>query len=116
MFLEGATFVLLDKHGQEISSGTSDESGKIVFEKLTIGNYQLKEVKAPEGYRLLPKPIDIEITGDKEVISIEVENSKTGWNLPGVGGIGTMLFYALGALLLIGSLLVLLRQKASNNY
>lgn len=116
VFLEGATFVLLDKHGQEISSGTSDESGKIVFEKLTIGNYQLKEVKAPEGYRLLPKPIDIEITGDKEVISIEVENSKTGWNLPGVGGIGTMLFYALGALLLIGSLLVLLRQKASNNY
>ncbi|MGE8203756.1 SpaA isopeptide-forming pilin-related protein [Heyndrickxia sp. NPDC080065] len=49
-FLPGATFTLYDSTGVAIKTATTDEEGKIVFNKLLYDEYFIKEVSAPEGY------------------------------------------------------------------
>lgn len=109
--LAGAEFELHDDSGEVVATGISNSEGKLVFNDLSLGKYQLVEIKAPEGYRLLKKPLDVEITAEHLEVELEVENSKNGWELPTTGGIGTLLFYGLGALLMIGALLLLLKRK-----
>lgn len=109
--LAGAEFELRDENGEVVATGTTNSEGKLVFNDLPLGKYQLVEIKAPEGYRLLKKPLDVEITAEHLEVELEVENSKNGWELPTTGGIGTIIFYGLGALLMIGALLLLLKRK-----
>ncbi|HEY4599751.1 MAG TPA: prealbumin-like fold domain-containing protein [Cerasibacillus sp.] len=109
--LANAEFELRNEKGEVISTEKTDSKGKLTFADLKIGKYQLVETNAPEGYRLLTKPIDIEITCENLDVQIEVENSKSGWELPRTGGIGTALFYSLGALLMLGALFLMLRRK-----
>lgn len=110
--LAGAEFELRDKNGDSVGTAqTTDETGKVIFENLDWGEYKLVETKAPEGYRLLRKPIDVKITANELNVELNVENSKIGWELPESGGIGTTLFYALGAILMIISLVFLLKKK-----
>lgn len=94
-----------------IASGTSDASGELAFNRLEKGHYKLIETKAPEGYRLLTKPIDLKITDTERDIQLEVENKKSGWELPNTGGIGTFIFYLIGGLLMASALLYLLKRK-----
>ncbi|MBD8007106.1 SpaA isopeptide-forming pilin-related protein [Bacillus norwichensis] len=110
--LAGAEFELRNKNGDSVGAAqTTDETGKVIFENLDWGEYKLVETKAPEGYRLLSKPIDVKITANELNVEKKVENSKSGWGLPDTGGMGTTLFYALGAILMIISLVFLLRKK-----
>lgn len=109
--LEGAEFELRDTNGDSVAIGTTDHNGKLTFDQLPFGNYQLVETKAPEGYRLLTKPIDVEMNCENLEVELAVKNAKTGWELPGTGGIGTTVFYALGALLMIGASLFLIKRK-----
>lgn len=50
--LAGGTFVL-KKGGAEVASATADSGGMITFSNLSIGNYEIYETAAPNGY-LLP--------------------------------------------------------------
>jgi len=110
--LAGAEFELRDKNGNSVGAAqTTDEIGTVIFENLDWDEYKLVETKAPEGYRLLNKPIDVKITANELNVELKVENSKIGWELPESGGIGTTLFYALGAILMIISLVFLLKKK-----
>ncbi|NWO15098.1 adhesive domain-containing protein [Virgibacillus sp.] len=109
--LAGAEFKLRDENGEVVATKTTDENGKLTFDQVLLGNYQLVETKAPEGYRLLKKPLDVAITLDHLEVQLEVENSKSGWELPDTGGIGTMVFYGAGAILMITALSILLRKK-----
>src|SRR5699024_1702837 len=103
--LAGAELELRDDNGQLVIAGTTDEDGQLSFTDIPIGSYQLIETKAPEGYRLLRNPIDVEINGENLEVELHVENSKSGWELPSTGGMGTILFYGLGAIIMIGSIL-----------
>ncbi|GIP62671.1 hypothetical protein J32TS6_12260 [Virgibacillus pantothenticus] len=109
--LQGATFELKGNKGQEIESQTTNEDGLATFENLPWGKYELVETKAPEGYRLLNKPLGVEITGENLHEELEVENSKNSWLLPDTGGIGTLLFYGFGAAFMLAAILLLLRKK-----
>ena len=111
--LVGAAFELRDSDGKVVSSGITDSNGKLQFANLPLGSYQLVETKAPEGYKILTKPLDVQITTDHLKVSLEVENSKTGWELPQTGGIGTILFYSLGALLMGAAFVLYKRKKTS---
>lgn len=73
--LAGAEYGLYDLNDKLIETRTSDEKGRFVFENLELGEYYLKEIKAPEGYRLDDKkyPVYLEYLDDKTpVVSVEV--------------------------------------------
>lgn len=96
------------------ASAYTNATGNIVFTGLGDGQFTLVEDEAPEGYNLLTAPINVVITAtpsltgctwsvvgtgaivDGDVIKIQVENNM-GIQIPETGGIGTVLFYLIGA-------------------
>lgn len=117
-----------DNEGNPIK-GITNTNGEILFKNLEIGNYQLVETKAPtysvldrEGntiderpYRILTKPIKFKIDKDgkivtdysnliienEEIIGLKIKNFKTGWELPITGGIGSIILYGLGTIIML---------------
>lgn len=92
-------------------NGTTNSDGKAIFENLSYGTYKLVETKAPNGYRILTKPIEVKVTGDNEHITFTVENSKNGWNLPHAGGIGPGIFSIIGAIVMISVLFMQMKKR-----
>ena len=94
---------------------------------LAAGTYYLVETEAPAGYNKLTAPIKVTITktGDTEwTISkgdteeedkiIDVENS-TGSILPSTGGMGTIAFAVVAAILVFGVAVSFIRDKKREN-
>ena len=133
--LTGASFSLtqIDDNGHIVTGGISqsgpvDKDGKLTFNKLVAGKYQLLETDCPDGYiKLSDAPIfEIKIdegTGnlvvvftdselvkyDSNTITFTVMNTP-GQALPMTGGIGTNGFMLLGiALAATASVLVVLK-------
>ena len=103
----------------------TDDTGKFIIEGLDEGRYLLEETEAPAGYNKLSAPIEVVITStyddaalkadytnveDKEPATIEVEN-KTGGLFPETGGIGTVIFYVVGGLLMLAAVVFLVSKK-----
>lgn len=121
--LEKITAVLTTKDSYRVTTGTSitletNASGQFDIKGLAAGKYKLTEVSAPAGFNKLAKPIEIEIANDgtykvdgvSTTGDIKIEN-KTGTILPSTGGVGTTMMYIVGAVLLIGSGVVLITKK-----
>ena len=98
---------------------TTISSGKFTIEGLDAGTYYLTETKQPDGYNKLSKAVKIVIDengnifvndGASSTSLVKVEN-KSGSLLPSTGGRGTTLFYILGAILVVGSGVVLITKK-----
>ncbi len=112
--------------GSHTADGVTAKDGTLIFDGLTAGTYTLKEIKAPEGYNLLDGSLtivikwdsekgkffvdtdatshqlaNVEITEDGE-LQISIENA-TGSTLPSTGGIGTTIFYIIGAILILAA-------------
>lgn len=93
---------------------------------LAAGTYYLVETEAPAGYNKLTAPIKVVITkaGDDWTISkgdtkeedkiIDVENS-TGSLLPSTGGMGTIAFAVVAAILVFGVAVSFIRDKKREN-
>ena len=47
-----------------------------VIRGLLPGTYQVKEIKAAEGYLLLPEPVEIEVRNDAGIQTFTVTNQK----------------------------------------
>lgn len=129
--LKGAKFILYAADGSTVvrEETVVDANGKLTWDGLEAGSYKLVETVAPAGYRLDSTPRDITLskttaTGDDPlkdgtqtyVLESKVPNTP-GTNLPSTGGIGTTIFYILGALLVIVSGIVLIarRRLSANN-
>lgn len=104
---------------------TSPQSGEFTIKGLKAGTYYLKEIEAPKGYNLLANAVEIQITQDgkvkvkkganfEEVTEVGVQN-KSGTLLPSTGGAGTTMIYLVGALLVLGSGVVLASKRRSNS-
>ena len=96
---------------------TTDSTGEFTIQGLDAGTYYLTETKQPAGYNKLTSPVMIIIKEDGQitvggttVTQVDVEN-KSGSLLPSTGGRGTTLFYILGAILVVGSGVVLITKK-----
>lgn len=107
--------------------GTVDsETGKLTFRGLGAGDYTLTESKTPAGYNTID-PISFKISFDaatkrfttnKDTITVGTDNTlsttivnKAGVKLPETGGIGTTIFYTLGAVLVVGAGVLLVTKK-----
>lgn len=108
-----------------ITEVESPQDGKLTFEGLGAGTYYLTETKQPDGYNKLAKPVKIDIdfngalTVDGKMIIgtnklVEVEN-KSGTVLPSTGGAGTTMIYLVGAVLVLGSGVVLATKRRVKN-
>ena len=92
---------------------TSD-TGEANFTGLANGTYYLVETKTPAGFNPLTDVKTIKINGSEEgtglTETVRVEN-KTGAVLPSTGGMGTTVFYVLGAVLVVGAGVLLVTKK-----
>ncbi len=112
--------------------------GKLTIRGLDEGTWYLKETKAPGGYNLLASPVEVEIvdadddgeldgkvknaaegaTGEAvALVTLMVENDN-GFQLPTTGGIGTILFTAVGVVLMgaaVVLVIVALKKKRAED-
>jgi len=96
----------------------TDSDGAATFVGLEDGQYYLEETKAPDGYNLLKDPVAVKIDGKDATVdnttpltvNQPVANS-TGSLLPSTGGIGTTIFYAVGAVLVVGAGVLLVTKR-----
>lgn len=95
----------------------TDSNGQFVLQNLVYSGTErtlwLVETKAPEGYKLLNKPVEITINGEAQTVTIENVKS-TLWDdlMPQTGGAGTTWYYVVGAMLVIcGALFIALSRK-----
>lgn len=115
------------------ATATVGDDGVLVIKGLGAGIYDIKEITAPSGYNLLKEPIIITIeeknvTKDScewtvlnngaQIQNLNSDNlytfqvaNKQGSTLPSTGGMGTTLFYVVGALLMAGAAIVLVIKK-----
>ena len=72
--LAGATFVLYDNSGKQITTWTST-TGAHIIQNLPNGTYTLKETKAPSGYKISKESTTFTISDTNRNIAIKVENT-----------------------------------------
>lgn len=124
--------------------GYVDSTGVLTITGLSEGEYTIQELVAPSGYNLLTAPVKIKLaysynaeTGaitwtapaklsdetdnpvayntTNKAFEIDIENNQ-GAELPSTGGIGTTIFYVLGALLVVGAgVLLVTRRRMKTN-
>ena len=103
---------------------STNDNGEAMFRGLKDGTYQLIEIAAPEGYNLLSGPVTIEVDGKA---SLDIDNNtdaitaaltvtakvanNNGSVIPSTGGIGTTIFYVVGAVLVVGAGVLLVTKK-----
>ena len=140
--LAGAEFTLYKDADctDEVMSGITDDKGNLLFEKVEVGTYFLKETQAPAGYRKLLEPIKVEFkciagkhvfvvndvvideSNSDENYSMSLENdwyvgnmtviNERGAKLPATGSKGTVLLVGAGAVL---CLVALQKRKKNKN-
>lgn len=102
-----------------VTTVTTPSSGKFKIQGLDADTYYLTETKQPAGYNKLSAPIKVVIDENgnitvndqtPSVTEVKVQNN-TGTILPTTGGNGTSLIYFLGAILALGSGVVLITKQ-----
>lgn len=94
---------------------TTDADGAASFDGLANGTYYLVETKAPAGYNRMTEAQKVEVKGGTDLsVTAKVEN-QAGTLLPSTGGVGTTVFYVLGAVLVLGAVVLLVTKKRMND-
>lgn len=70
--LDGAEFTLYNENAEEIMTVISDDFGEVKFEKVEIGNYTIKETKAPSGCYKSDAVINVEVKESNKPAGAEV--------------------------------------------
>ena len=120
----------------KLVTGEQDKmKGKIIIDGLNVGDYTLKETKAPDNFNLMQGEKDVTITQNGDALEKHLlantnnkEHSKSAYwyqtvvdkrisGLPATGGMGTTIFMVAGiavmACAVVALMVVLKRQKRS---
>lgn len=108
-----------------ITEVITPDNGRFTIQGLGAGTYYLTETKQPAGYNKLSGPVTVVIDENGKVMvkkganledatEVKVEN-KTGTVLPSTGGAGTTMIYLVGAVLVLGSGVVLATKRRVKN-
>ena len=109
----------------------TDNSNNIVFDGLDAGTYTLTETFTPNGYNPLSGPITVVVAEDGTVTYTSTDphntvdnasatdgvitiQNQSGSVLPSTGGIGTTIFYVIGAILVLGAGILLVTRRRMN--
>lgn len=113
--LENAIFDIYNDSSltNKIGTMTTNADGLAQFKGIPEGIYYLKETKAPSGYRLLNKPVSINVANEGATVSPqntgyyyqEISNSKN-IILPFTGGMGTYAYTIVGLLIIIVAVMI----------
>lgn len=128
---------VVDPAGEtKLVTGEQDKmKGKIIIDGLNVGDYKLKETKAPDNFNLMQGEKDVTIKQNGEALEKHLlantnnkEHSKSAYwyqtvvdkrisGLPATGGMGTTIFMVAGiavmACAVVALMVVLKRQKRS---
>ena len=123
---EGNNVYRVAKTGETgtVTAITTDATGKFTIKGLDADTYYLTETAAPAGYNKLAGPVTI-VIGENGVVNGTTEApqgvdevkvlNQSGAKLPSTGGIGTTIFYVIGAALVIGAIVVLIAKKRAGS-
>lgn len=110
-------FVEGEANGTEVLANNGANKNVAIFAGLPAGNYTLIESKVPAGYNKASdvKNLRVELPNDEDA-KVDLNQAQTivnvkGTVLPSTGGIGTTIFYVLGAALVIGAGVVLVTRR-----
>lgn len=109
--MEGAVFEVISKDGNIVCKLTTDKDGLATSIPLIVGKYTLKEVQAPKGYMLMREPVEIEVKSGMDSQRIRVVNKKSEFVIPDTGGIGTIIYYVIGGILMFVTLFLFVRKR-----
>ena len=114
------TWVDDESQGTEISPAKGQGTDAIAsFDGIADGTYTIVETTVPTGYnkaadqQITIKPASTNNLSTELNVQAEVTN-QSGSELPSTGGIGTTIFYAIGAVLVIGAGIVLVTRRRMN--
>ena len=79
---------------------TTDENGEGSLVGIAGGTYYLKEVKAPNGYKLLSSAVAVTIDENTTTTTIDIPNTEAS-SLPFTGGMGTIIYTIIGFVFII---------------
>lgn len=116
--------------GEEAVDAIETDNGLAHFKGLALGTYYLEETDAPAGYNKLTHLVKVELVAGKTdgsvVVKVYDENgtefeevpggvvtvvNNAGTLLPSTGGMGTTMFYVLGAVLVLGAAIALVAKR-----
>ncbi|MBR2594030.1 MAG: SpaH/EbpB family LPXTG-anchored major pilin [Firmicutes bacterium] len=114
-WVEEVTAGVIPTGATEVETNTD---GEATFSGLEGGEYWLHETESPDGYNLLTADTKVTVTAptyvDEKPIGVSVTAdvpNNSGSTLPETGGMGTRIFYIIGAALIAGAGITLFVRK-----
>lgn len=130
--IPGTPFYRPVKEGEVAAEKIEVTNGQVRIDGLAYGIYYLEETKAPAGYNKLTYLVKVELAPDPDgaegSVLVKVYDEKgenpqvmtdgivtvvnnAGSLLPSTGGMGTTMFYVLGAVLVLGAAIALVAKR-----
>ena len=97
----------------QVGTITTGSNGHGTIKGLSDGTYYIKETTAPAGYKIDNTAIPVTIDTTTDYTQVDATDDAQSL-LPVTGGIGTYIFIALGALIVIGTLIIVIKNKKKN--